>query len=174
MCDVKRTTTMIHSRQRGSSTTSQYSSRFAEQARSSRSSFKIMTHPKIRHVQLAFFVALFVTTLWTISWTLYHYPLFPLNPSSLDWNNRWLVATVIDYYGACLCFCGVVLSTEPTWLRGIAWVLGCSLLGSPVCCAWVLLTLYQGGSLRLEKRIRSHGDEGMAGLTTSSGAMSYS
>ena len=83
-------------------------------------------------LQIAFYAVLFAVTLATISATLAKYPLFPLQTDSLDWSNNWLFATVIDYYGACLCFCGVILGTEENWIKGILWVLGCCLLGSPV------------------------------------------
>ena len=102
---------------------------------------------------VAFYVLLFIATLITILNTTYNYPLFPIQSGSLEWNRTWLITTVIDYYGACLCFCGVVLSTEISWARGLAWVTGFCLLGSPVCCFWVLLWLFRGGgSLKLERQ----------------------
>ena len=90
-------------------------------------------------VPLSFYAALFAVTLSAISWTLRHYPLFPLDAASLAWSNAWLAATVVDYYGSTLCLCGVVLGTaDRWWADGIAWALGCCLLGSPVACLWVL------------------------------------
>lgn len=104
-----------------------------------------------------FYSILFLITLVTISVTLYNFPLFPIQYDSLEWNRTWLVSTVVDYYGACLCFCGVVLSTETSWVRGSAWVAGFCLLGSPMCCLWVLLWLFrEGGTLRLERRCDTH------------------
>jgi hypothetical protein len=102
---------------------------------------------------VAFYGVLFFFTLTSIAVTAYNYPLFPIQYDSLDWNKTWLMTTVIDYYGACFCFCGVVLSTEVSWSRGLAWIAGFCLLGSPVCCVWVLIWLWrEGGSLRLERR----------------------
>ena len=102
---------------------------------------------------VVFYAILFVTTLSTLVTTCYNYPLFPIQYDSLEWNRTWLITTVMDYYGACLCFCGVVLSTETSWVTGLAWVGGFCLFGSPVCCVWVLVWLLrEGGSLRLEKR----------------------
>jgi hypothetical protein len=112
---------------------------------------------------LLFYIILLVVTLSTISWTTYQYPLFPLNTESLEWSNQWLTATVVDYYGACLCLCGVILSTEPTWFQGSAWVVGCCLLGSPVCCAWILSKVWwQGKSLSLaESSLITSGGDGV-------------
>lgn len=108
-------------------------------------------------LQKGSYVTLFITTLTIISLTLIKYPLFPLQTSSLEWSNAWLAATVVDYYGACLCFSGVVLASEMRWSRGIAWVLGFCLLGSPACCLWVVLRLWTGGNLRLERDQDSEG-----------------
>ena len=104
-------------------------------------------------IPTVFYSLLLVVTLATVSSTLSEYPLFPIQSDSLEWNNAWLIASVVDFYGACLCFCGVVLSSEASWSRGLAWVAGFCLLGSPVCCAWVLIWLVRGGgTLRLERR----------------------
>jgi hypothetical protein len=103
--------------------------------------------------QFCFYIVLFIVTLSAIISTASKYPLFPFNTASLEWSNAWLIATVIDYYGACICFCGVVLSSEPSWRVGGAWVAAFFLLGSPMCCAWVLVWLFKGGgNLRLERR----------------------
>ena len=108
----------------------------------------------IKNLQLGFYAVLFIVTLSGLISTCNKYPLFPFNMESLDWSNAWLMTTILDYYGACLCFCGVVLSSEPSFKVGIAWTVGFCLLGSPICCIWVLLWLYRGGgSLRLERRL---------------------
>jgi len=124
-----------------------------EFAKSSSSMHRTMTvRSKQALFQLLFYFALFVGTLVAISVTVARYGLFPFQLDSLEWTSAWLSATIVDYYGACLCFCGVVLSSEQSWLIGIAWVIGCCLLGSPVCCAWVLCRLWRGGgTLRLAK-----------------------
>mmetsp|Transcript_20274 Transcript_20274/g.25068 ORF Transcript_20274/g.25068 Transcript_20274/m.25068 type:complete len:123 (+) Transcript_20274:291-659(+) len=104
---------------------------------------------------VAFYIALFLGTLTTILYTLINHPLFPLRTDDLAWSNAWLAATVVDYYGACLCLCGVVISSEESRILGVAWVTGMCVLGSPVCCLWVLLRLvgkHGGGSLRIEGR----------------------
>ena len=103
-------------------------------------------------LQLSFYTLVFLAAGFTITSTSYSYPLFPFQSDSLDWCKNWLVATVIDYYGAALCLCGVILSSEETWFQGLMWTTGCLLLGSPICCLWVLLWLKKsGGSLRLER-----------------------
>ena len=103
-----------------------------------------------------FYTVLFLNNMTAVSVTMYNYPLFPFQTDSLEWCRTWLVTTVLDYYGACLCFCGVVLASEDSWSRGLAWVAGFCLLGPPVCCVWILLWLWRGGgSLRLEQSRRN-------------------
>lgn len=99
---------------------------------------------------LVFYGVLLLVTLGAIASTLYRYPLFPLQTDDLDWSVAWLVASVVDFYGSTLCFAGVVISSEDTWRSGILWVLGFCLLGSPVCCLWVVIRLVGTGSLRLD------------------------
>jgi len=92
---------------------------------------------------------LFVFLSYKISTTLYKFPLFPIQYDSIEWNSVWLLTTVFDYYGVCFCFGGIVLSSESSWVKGIAWNVGFALLGSPVCCLWVILWIRNGGTLKL-------------------------
>lgn len=101
-------------------------------------------------IPLAFYVFLFAAALGTISYTLYNYPLFPFQTDDLDWSVAWLMTTIIDFYGSTLCLAGIVLASESSWLSGILWTAGFCLLGSPVCCVWVILRLARQGSLRIE------------------------
>jgi len=105
-------------------------------------------------IQLGFYGLLLAVTAVAISTTLYHYPLFPLQTDSLEWSNTWLLTTVVDFYGACLCLCGVILCTEQSWSAGVGWCVGCCLLGSPVCCIWVLWKVWQGKTLQLQPSSR--------------------
>lgn len=84
------------------------------------------------------YVALFLITFSCISLAYYYHPLFPLQTESLEWSNAWLTATVVDYYGSTLCLCGIIWATSTSWTSRLAWIVGCCLLGSPVCCAWIL------------------------------------
>ena len=107
---------------------------------------------------IAFYTILFIVTTTTIAKTASSFPLFPFQPDSLEWNSHWLIATVIDYYGACLCFCGIIFKSEDNWIYGSLWCLGCCLLGSPICCLWMLIFLWKHGvdSLSLSPNRRSH------------------
>ena len=107
-----------------------------------------------------FYAGLFIVTLTMLCRTLANYPLFPFQMDSLDWTSAWLVTTIVDYYGACLCFCGVVLGTEENILKGLLWAISFCLLGSPVCCLWMVLHLWRcNGTLKLEKRTRHQYEE---------------
>jgi len=86
------------------------------------------------------------STLLTV--TLWRHPLIPLNTSSVDWCRSWLITTVVDYYGAALCLCGVAISSEPSW-QGWAWSAGFCALGTPVCTLYVASRLWRFGSLQL-------------------------
>ena len=109
---------------------------------------------------IGFYAVLFLTTLIMLCQTLAKFPLFPFQMDSLDWTAAWLITTIVDYYGACLCFSGVVIGTEESIVKGILWALSFCLLGSPVCCLWVVLHLWRcGGTLKLEKRARHQYEE---------------
>jgi hypothetical protein len=103
-------------------------------------------------LSLMFYAVLLLISLSTIAATLTKYPIFPLDIHSLGWSNGWLLATVINYYGACLCFCGVIVSTEECWWTAILWVIGSCTIGSPALCLYAFLWLTkEGGNLRLER-----------------------
>ena len=81
--------------------------------------------------------------------TLASFPLIPPSPNSLLWCRTWLATTVVDYYGAALALCGVIVSSEPKLSVGLAWSAGCCFLGTPFCCLYVAVRLLRRGSLRL-------------------------
>ena len=112
---------------------------------SNRTKFTMMSMSNSVLLQICFYSILFLITTVMIIKTASNYPIFPLQTESLEWNNSWLVATVVDYYGACLCYCGIILGTEKQIMHGIIWSLGCCLLGSPVCCLWFLIRLWKYG-----------------------------
>lgn len=109
-----------------------------------------------RRVEIAcliFYAILLLVTLSTLAATFTINGLFPLQTDSLEWSNGWLLATVIDYYGTCLCFCGVVVASEDTWRSAILWVIACCIVKSPACCLYVFLWLTkEGGTLRLKRQ----------------------
>ena len=118
-----------------------------------------MMNPTTKYAT-GFYAGLFIVTLTMLCRTLANYPLFPFQMDSLDWTSAWLVTTIVDYYGACLCFCGVVLGTEENILKGLLWAISFCLLGSPVCCLWMVLHLWKcNGTLKLEKRTRNQYEE---------------
>lgn len=101
-------------------------------------------HPRYQNFFLLnVFIALTTLTSIAIGSTLWVYPLFPLRPDSLAWSNTWLVATVVDYYGACLPFCVVILSSEKSWTSGVLWSTACCLLGSPFISLWCIHWLWK-------------------------------
>ena len=89
-----------------------------------------------------FFSILGVVCFATLSLTLWRQPLFPLQTTNLEWLQSWLWMTVLDYYGACLPFCAVIIANESSLQGGILWSTACLLLGSPFCCLWLVLRLW--------------------------------
>ena len=108
--------------------------------------------PKERLWGAAFFyLVLGVACFTALALTLQAQPLFPFQLDSLPWSNAWLIMTVGDYYGSALCLCGFIVATEPA-AQAAAWSLGCLLLGSPVCCLYMLYRLHYHRTLRLFDR----------------------
>lgn len=92
----------------------------------------------------AFFAVLGLACFVTLSMTLWRQPLFAFETTSIEWLQAWLWMTVLDYYGACLPLCAVIVSNETSITTGVAWSLACLLGGSPFCCLWVVLRLMSG------------------------------
>jgi len=103
-------------------------------------------------MSLMFYAVVLLITLSTLAATFTRYPLFPPDSDSIGWSNAWLLAKTIDCYGICMCFCGIILSTEESWWTACAWISSCCVIGSPACCLYVFLWLTkESGSLRLER-----------------------
>ena len=81
--------------------------------------------------------------------TLRAFPLIPPSINSLLWCRSWLWTTIVDYYGAALALCGVIIATEDQLIGQIGWCFGCLFLGTPFCCMWVARMLLKRGSLRI-------------------------
>lgn len=94
------------------------------------------------------FAALGVVCAALLCNTLARYPLFPLQTQSLDWSLAWLATTVVDYYGSTLCLVAVIVASERT-VVAVLWSLGCLLLGSPFCCAYMALRVLRHRSVAL-------------------------
>jgi len=105
--------------------------------------------PATMKIALGIYCVLFGIAVYMIITTCWNYPLFPFQPDNLDWNYNWLIATIFDFYGACFCFGGIVLSSEPSWIKGLAWNLLFATLGSPACCLWMILRIHSKGSIKL-------------------------
>lgn len=114
----------------------------------------------LRIAIIVFYTALFLFILVSLGWTLYSYPLFPLQTDSLEWSNTWLLTTVIDFYGSTICLCGIIIASSNSWISGMLWTVGCCLLGSPVCCLWILYQIVwlQRSSLALVDTDRTNSD----------------
>jgi len=103
---------------------------------------------------ILFYSVLFILLLCKVTTCFYQFPLFPIQYESLEWNSAWLVTTALEYHGAALVLGGIVLSSESSWWKGIAWNIGFNLVGSPICCLWIILWIYNGGTLSLSSSSR--------------------
>jgi hypothetical protein len=97
---------------------------------------------------MGFFAALALSFAAILTRTLVNHPIFPFQPNSAAWSYSWLMTTIFDYYGAALSLCAVILSSENR-VPGILWSLGCCLLGTPICCFWIISRILRNGSLRI-------------------------
>lgn len=86
-----------------------------------------------------FFSVLCVAIMIAMIVTLARSPLFPLQIDELSWTQDWLLFSVVDYYGASLCLCAIILATEQQITFGGLWCLGVLLLGSPVACVYMAI-----------------------------------
>ena len=77
-------------------------------------------------------------------------PIWTPHWESLSWCRSWLLAVLANYYGACVCLCGIILSSE-TPLCGVLWCTGCCLVGTPMCCAYLASRLLRHGTLCLAR-----------------------
>ena len=68
-----------------------------------------MANITIDRISAAFFAVLGLAVFAMLSYTLNKAPLFEWKFDDLNWNNAWLIMTVIDYYGSTFCLCGVAL-----------------------------------------------------------------
>jgi len=65
------------------------------------------------------------------------FPLFDFATWDIQWSNAWLWTSVVDFYGAALCFSAIIIATEKNSLHGLFWVILLCSLGSPVSCAYI-------------------------------------
>ena len=73
-----------------------------------------------------------------LSFMLIEFPLFDWAITDINWTREWLYMTCIDYEGAALCLGIIAISSESNIFIGILWSFGFCLLGSPVCCAYIV------------------------------------
>ena len=99
-------------------------------------------------IAILFYAGLGLAFTLCLGATLASEPLFPFQMGSLSWTAAWLLTTVADYYVSTLCLCGVIFASEPFGIA-VLWSLGTCLLGSPVCCAFVISRLVRHRTLRL-------------------------
>mmetsp|Transcript_62912 Transcript_62912/g.111752 ORF Transcript_62912/g.111752 Transcript_62912/m.111752 type:complete len:254 (-) Transcript_62912:647-1408(-) len=98
---------------------------------------------------IAFYAALGTSFLGRLVWTLCTHPLLPVQSENADWASSWLLTTVLDYYTAALCLCGIILSTD-SLAAAIIWCLCILCLGAPFADAYVASRLLLGGSVHLD------------------------
>jgi hypothetical protein len=86
----------------------------------------------------------------------------------------YVTCTTHRSYGASICVCSIIISTEPELVIGIGWTLAICLLGCPNACVWAAVQLYQRGSLRLASGPdEASGKDGLTGtdVARSTGSM---
>ena len=64
--------------------------------------------------------------------TLLALPLFPFQMGCVEWTRGWLIMTIIDYYGAVLPLCGVIVASEKQ-AKAALW---CGEPRDALCCSF--------------------------------------
>lgn len=77
-------------------------------------------------------VSLAVRSLWTFQ----HYPLFDPQSVDTDWLTERLITSVADCWTIASCLCGIICSTEGTFMS-IIWCIGMIVLGGPCACVYL-------------------------------------
>ncbi|RPF81816.1 MAG: DUF1475 domain-containing protein [Rhodothermaceae bacterium TMED105] len=88
-------------------------------------------------VFILFYTVLGLVCCLALMFTLSAHPLLDWKVHNLDWVRAWLRMTVLDYYGAAFALSGVAFS-ERSKQEALAWSFGFFILGSPVCCAYIV------------------------------------
>jgi len=65
---------------------------------------------------------------------------------ALDGRSTWLLMAAFDAFGARLCFCGIVASSERP-CQAVVWIALCLIGGTPALCAYLLVQLMRSGTL---------------------------
>lgn len=127
------------------------------------------------HTPLAATVYLFIGCAFTAAFalTMWWHPLYRPRLDALAWCQAWLLLSVADGWGVCLCLCGIIVASEPPG-QALLWVCGCCLLRTPCCCAFLCVRWMRHRTLRLATAAGSGGGcawahSGSPGRTTPRG-----
>jgi len=101
------------------------------------------------------------------------HPLFSWATWDIEWVNAWLWMSVLDYYCCCACLSVIVAHTEAKWSHALAWITGFCLLGSPVCCAYVVYRCLSRKGLTLESGPGSEGGGSGGGIEDDGASTRY-
>lgn len=74
-----------------------------------------------------------------LTFMLIYFPLFDFAITDIVWTREWLYMTILDYEMSAICLGAIAIFSEGIF--GILWTLGFCLLGSPICCAYVVYRL---------------------------------
>ena len=110
------------------------------------------------HIIALLYSALGIAVLIGLSMTLHQYPLTDWAVDNLEWTRSWLFTTVLDYYGAALCLCVIAIVNEP-FVYGALWTLGFCLLGSPICCSYIVYRALSKSLVFTNKNRSGHTNE---------------
>lgn len=64
--------------------------------------------------------------------------------TDIEWTKEWLYMAILNYYGAAICLSAIAVSSEGC-VFGTVWALGFFLIGSPVCCCYMIHRLWAKG-----------------------------
>lgn len=96
---------------------------------------------KLKTFLIALFAGIGIGIASYLSFMLFNFPLFDFAVTDIIWTREWLYMTIIDYYGAVASLSVIVYFSEQNKILAILWVLGFCLLGSPICCCYIIYRL---------------------------------
>ena len=93
--------------------------------------------------------ALLVASLAVLLDAYLEHPLYPFLWHNSEWLTAWLIAATTQAYGADLCLCAIVLSSDRPRVA-VPWAALCILGGTPACILYCCVRQLRHGTLRLE------------------------
>jgi len=85
-------------------------------------------------------------------WTQQNFPLWPAQQDDTEWLTEWILTTVGDYVAIAACLCGIIYSTESTFMATV-WSLVVFAAGGAGACAYLTYRAIWFNSITLQRAL---------------------